>query len=81
VTEGFLDRTDRIQWGLMVTTYSISYAPALLMLDIPDYSEHGQNFKLMLFLVIVVQMSDVLQYVCGKLAGRHPIAPSWTWRL
>jgi len=76
VTEGFLDRTARIQWGLMVTIYFISHAPALLMLDIPKYSESGQNFKLMLFLVVVVQMSDVLQYVCGKLAGRHPIAPN-----
>ena len=75
VTESFLDRTARIQWGLMVTIYFISHAPALLMLDIPNYSESGQNFKLMLFLVVVVQMSDVLQYVCGKLAGRHPIAP------
>ena len=32
--------------------------------------------KLLLFLVIVDQLSDVLQYVWGKLAGRHPIAPS-----
>src|SRR5699024_3743592 len=32
--------------------------------------------KLLLFLVIVVQGSDVLQYIWGKLFGRHPIAPS-----
>jgi phosphatidate cytidylyltransferase len=74
-TEGFLDRTARIQWGMMVTVYFVSYVPALLMLEIRGYSDGGQNFKLMLFLVVVAQASDVLQYVAGKLIGRHPIAP------
>src|SRR5262249_24420841 len=74
-TEQFLDRTARTQWGVIVTVYFVSYVPAILMLEIPGYSDGGQNFKLMLFLVIVAQASDVLQYVVGKLAGRHPIAP------
>ncbi len=26
--------------------------------------------------MIVVQLSDVLQYVCGKLFGKHKIAPN-----
>ena len=30
---------------------------------------------LIAFLILVVQSSDVLQYVWGKLLGRHPIAP------
>ena len=30
----------------------------------------------MFFLVLVVQMSDVLQYVWGKTVGQRPIAPS-----
>ena len=75
VTEDFLSRTARIQWGMMVTIYFVSYIPALLMLEVPHYSETAQNFKLMLFLVVVVQASDVLQYVVGKLFGRTPIAP------
>lgn len=74
-TQEFLDRTARIQWGMMVTVYFVSYVPALLMLDIPGYSNGGQNFKLMLFLVTVAQASDVLQYVVGKLAGKRKIAP------
>jgi len=73
-TEGFLDRTARIQWGMMTTVYFVSYVPALLMLQVPGYSEGGQNFKLMLFFILIVQMSDVLQYIAGKLLGRHPIA-------
>jgi hypothetical protein len=56
----------------MVCVYCVSHAPALLMLDIPGYA--SQNAKLLLYLILVVQMSDVLQYLWGKLAGRHPIA-------
>ncbi|MGE5323860.1 MAG: phosphatidate cytidylyltransferase [Actinomycetota bacterium] len=73
-TQKFLDRASRIHWGLMVCVYCISYAPALLMLNIPNY--HGQDAKLLLFLVVVVQLSDVFQYVWGKLLGRHSIAPN-----
>ena len=73
-TERFLERVAKIQWGLMVCVYCVSHAPALLMLEIPGFS--GQNGKLLLFLVLVVQMSDVLQYVWGKLLGRHKIAPN-----
>ena len=73
-TERFLERTATIQWALMICVYCVSYAPALLMLDIPGYE--GESAKLLLFLVIVVQFSDVMQYVWGKLFGRHRIAPS-----
>ena len=59
--------------GLMITVYCLSHAPALLMLELPGYE--GENAKLLLFLVVVVQLSDVLQYVWGKLLGRHKIAP------
>ena len=44
------------------------------MLRIPAY-EH-QNAKLMFFLVLVVQLSDILQYVWGKSIGNRRIAPS-----
>ena len=73
-TESFLERSATNQWGMMICVYFVSYTPALLMLRIPAY-EH-QNAKLMFFLVIVVQLSDVLQYVWGKSIGKHPIAPS-----
>jgi phosphatidate cytidylyltransferase len=72
-SRAFLERAAKIQWGLMLCVYCISYAPALLMLDIPGY---GSPAKLLLFLVIVDQLSDVMQYVFGKLVGRHKIAPS-----
>jgi phosphatidate cytidylyltransferase len=73
-TERFLERTATNQWGLMICVYFVSYVPALLMLRIPGYER--QMPKLMFFLVLVVQLSDVLQYVWGKTLGRRPIAPS-----
>ena len=71
-TEDFLARTAVTQWGLMICVYCVSYAPALLMLDTHG---DGGGAKLLLFLLIVVQGSDVLQYIWGKLFGRHKIAP------
>jgi phosphatidate cytidylyltransferase len=71
--ERFLERTAKIQWGLMICVYCVSHAPALLTLKIPGYE--GQNAKLLFFLVLVVQISDVLQYVWGKILGRRKIAP------
>lgn len=72
-TTRYLERTAKVQWGLMICVFCISHVPALLNLDIPGYA--GRNLLLIAFLVIVVQSSDVLQYVWGKLAGRHLIAP------
>lgn len=72
--ERFLERTAKIQWGLMVCVYFVSYAPGLLALNIPQYE--NQNAKLLFFLIFVAQISDVLQYVWGKCFGRHPIAPN-----
>ncbi|WP_392561633.1 phosphatidate cytidylyltransferase [Orbus sturtevantii] len=72
-TVDFLGRVAKIQWSMMIAVYCISYIPALLLLNIDSYD--GQNFKLIMFLVIVVQLSDVLQYVFGKLFGRHAIVP------
>lgn len=79
--EHFLERTAKIQWGLMVCVYCVSYAPAVFTLNIPGYE--GQNGKLLFYFVLVVQISDVLQYAWGKTLGRHKIAPtvspSKTW--
>jgi phosphatidate cytidylyltransferase len=72
-TTRFLERSAKVQWGLMISVYCISHVPALLMLQIPGYE--GRNALLIAFLIIVVQMSDVLQYVWGKLFGRTKIAP------
>jgi phosphatidate cytidylyltransferase len=71
-TKHFMGRVAETQWGLMISVFSLSHVPALLGLKIPGYE--GHNLLLIAFLVLVVQSSDVLQYVWGKLLGRHKIA-------
>jgi phosphatidate cytidylyltransferase len=77
----FLERTATIQWALMVCVYCVSHAPALMTLRIPGFE--GENGKLLFYFVLIVQASDVLQYIWGKILGRHKIAPtispSKTW--
>lgn len=72
-TQDFLARSAETHWGLMIAVYSISYVPALLTLHVPGFE--GREILLIVFLLIVVQSSDVLQYVFGKLFGKHQIAP------
>jgi phosphatidate cytidylyltransferase len=71
-TKHFMSRVAETQWGLMISVFCLSHVPALLDLKIPAYT--GRNLLLIAFLVLVVQSSDVLQYVWGKLLGRHKVA-------
>lgn len=73
-TENFLERTTKVQWGVLICVYFISYAPALLLLELGGEGVQ-RNLMLLFYLLLVVQISDVLQYVCGKLFGRHKLAP------
>ncbi len=70
-TRNFLIRIAEMQWALMICVFCVSHVPAMLNLNMPA----GRGVLLIAFLVIVVQLSDVLQYVWGKLIGRRRIAP------
>jgi phosphatidate cytidylyltransferase len=72
-TRDFLPRIAKIQWALMLAVYCTSHVPAVLLLDLPP-SPAGPLGPLA-FLLLVVQGSDVLQYVSGKTLGRRKIAP------
>ncbi|RZI41965.1 phosphatidate cytidylyltransferase [Herbaspirillum sp. HC18] len=80
-TEDFLSRNARILFAVMACVYGVSHAPALLMLSIPGFE--GHNAQLLFFFTFIVQISDVLQYVFGKLFGKRKLAPtvspSKTW--
>jgi phosphatidate cytidylyltransferase len=69
----FLERAADLQWGLMVCVYCLSYAPALFTLQFP--SGRIVDSGLLLFLLVITEASDVLQYVWGKMYGRRRIAP------
>ena len=62
----------RMRW-LMIAGWCLSFVPALPMLDRTGYQ--GRPLLLVLYLIVVTQGSDVLQYVFGTLFGRRRIAP------
>lgn len=70
-TRNYLIRIAEMQWALMICVFCVSHVPAILNLNMSA----GRGVLLIAFLVIVVQLSDVLQYVWGKLIGRRKIAP------
>ncbi len=80
-TERFLERIAAQQWAVMISVYCVSHVPALLTLEMPGFE--NRSILLIAFLIIVVQGSDVLQYIFGKLFGKHLLAPkvspSKTW--
>jgi phosphatidate cytidylyltransferase len=65
----------QIQWGLMAFVFGLSHLGFLLVFP-PNEGSGVDGRGMLLFLVFVVEMSDVLQYVWGKTLGRRPIAPS-----
>jgi phosphatidate cytidylyltransferase len=78
----FLERTAKIQWGITVTVYGMSHAPALLLLDLPNYRERGAF--LVLFLVFAVVAAQLGQEVASRHLRRRPVARaisrSFSWR-
>lgn len=68
----FLERTAKIQAGLLICVYCLSYAPALLELELP----RGGNARLLFFFVLMMQLSDALQYAWAQIPSRHVIVPA-----
>ena len=78
----FLERTAKIQWGITVSVYGMSHAPALLLLNLPAYRERGAF--LVLFLVLVVVAAQLGQEYASRRLRRRPVARaisrSFSWR-
>lgn len=69
----FMTRVAETQWGLMITVFCVSHVPALMALDIPGYGERG--VLLIAFLIVVVQLGDLLDFFFGRRIGKTRIAP------
>ncbi|VWX58197.1 Phosphatidate cytidylyltransferase [Burkholderiales bacterium 8X] len=60
----FLERTAKLQWGIMVCVFGMSHVPALLLLSFPGYE--GKSAFLVFFLVFVVQTCMLVQHVIAR---------------
>ena len=78
----FLERTAKIQWGIMVCVYGMSHAPALLLLNLPDFQDRGAF--LVLYLVAVVAIAQIVQETASRRLRRRPVARAisrtFSWR-
>jgi phosphatidate cytidylyltransferase len=70
----FLERTAKIQAGLLICVYCLSYAPALLTLKQPGSDRDSS--ALLFFFVLMVQLSDAFQYAWSQIPSKHVIAPT-----
>jgi phosphatidate cytidylyltransferase len=78
----FLERTAKIQWGIMVCVYGMSHAPALLLIDLPRYA--GRGAFLVFYLVVVVAVAQIVQELASRRLRARPVARaisrSFSWR-
>ena len=73
-TQGFLENTSRVQWGMMMFVFGLSHIA--YMMTLPSVSGHDVAGKeLVLYLVLLTELNDVLQYLWGKAIGKHKIIP------
>lgn len=63
-----------LQWILMLSVFGISHLAYLLSLpDLPGFNAGGRG--LLMFLIFLTEINDVMQFVWGKLLGKHKIVP------
>lgn len=72
--ERFLERSAKLQWGIMVCVYGMSHVPALLLLDFPG--REGRGAFLVFWLVMSVQTCMVVQHLLGRRFPHTPVAPA-----
>ncbi|NLF70619.1 MAG: phosphatidate cytidylyltransferase [Candidatus Anammoximicrobium sp.] len=79
----FLERSAKIQAGLLICVYALSFAPALLNLPLTRSNgaawgrdSHLAAAGLLFYLVLLTQLADVFQTAWSRLLGRRVIAPA-----
>ncbi|MEN8146721.1 MAG: phosphatidate cytidylyltransferase [Campylobacterota bacterium] len=73
-TKGFLENTARVQWGLMMFVFGLSHLAYMITLTPAADSDVGGR-ELVLYLVLLTELNDVLQYLWGKKIGQRKIIP------
>lgn len=73
-TQGFLENTSRVQWGMMMFVFGLSHIAYMMTLStLVEYDIGGK--ELVVYLVLLTELNDVLQYLWGKALGKHKIVP------
>jgi phosphatidate cytidylyltransferase len=82
----FLERIAKVQCGLMICVYCLSFAPAMLYLKIEDLSgvnDPYAQYRTLYFFVTIVLFADLLEWAFSRMYGKHIIAekidPQLSW--
>jgi phosphatidate cytidylyltransferase len=70
----YLERIAKVQCGLMLCVYCLSFAPALLNLRCQGEKGAEAPARLLFFFVTIVLFADLLQWVWSQVYHRHVIA-------
>ncbi len=72
----FLERVAKIQFGLLICVYCLSFAPALLFLNCRNVApeDTAAGARLLLFFVTLVLFSEMAQFIFSRIFGKHVIA-------
>jgi phosphatidate cytidylyltransferase len=73
-TKGFLENTSRVQWGLMMFVFGLSHLAYMTTLK-PVFGQGVGGMELVLYLVLLTELNDILQYLWGKSIGKRKIIP------
>ena len=73
-TKGFLEHTSRVQWGLMMFVFGLSHIAYMMTLPVLNGHDVGGK-ELVLYVVLLTELNDILQYLWGKTLGKHKIIP------
>jgi phosphatidate cytidylyltransferase len=74
-TRGYLSRASTFHFAVVTCVYALGYIPLLMRVPHWDAPQAGAA-GLVFMLLLATEGNDVLQYVTGKLFGRHKIMPS-----
>ncbi|HEY4001207.1 MAG TPA: phosphatidate cytidylyltransferase [Candidatus Xenobia bacterium] len=72
---GFVQAAAELNWGLMAFVFGLSHLAYMVTCPAPAGSAVTGR-AMVLFLIFVVEINDVLQFVWGKTLGRHKILPT-----
>ena len=70
-SDRFLERVAKVQWGLMLSVYCISHAPALMNFDITRFGSSPS--LLLLFYLLIVFLGDLIVVMASSYFGGKPL--------
>lgn len=73
--KGYRLSIGRLHLGVMIAGFALSHLPALVTL-LPDGALPAGGVGFLCYIAFLTQFNDLLQYLWGKVLGRHPLAPA-----